>query len=157
MAVCLINSHANPDEERRVADMIRTLAPSLYVTASVDVSPEMYEFERTSTAVVNSYVGPVVHDYVSQLVEKCRDRGVGADLMIMQSTGGLLEADVVVRQPVQIIESGPAAGVIAVQNLSRALGFENVVAFDMGGTTAKRPCSRAVSRSSRPTTRSAAV
>lgn len=137
IAVCLLNSYAHPEEERRVAELVRSLAPSVYVTASVDVSPEMHEFERTSTAVVNSYVGPVVHEYVSELVARFRSGGVHATLMIMQSTGGLLEADVVVKQPVQIIESGPAAGVIAVQNLARTLGLDNVVAFDMGGTTAK--------------------
>jgi N-methylhydantoinase A len=137
VAVCLLNSYAHPDEERRVAEMVRAHEPSLYVTASVDVSPEMHEFERTSTAVVNSYVGPVVHKYVSELVAHLQARGVQATLRIMQSTGGLLEAPVVVEQPVQIIESGPAAGVIAVQNLAKTLGLDNVVAFDMGGTTAK--------------------
>ncbi|WP_432835246.1 hydantoinase/oxoprolinase family protein [Dactylosporangium sp. CA-092794] len=137
VAVCLLNSYARPDAERRVAELVRAHAPSLFVTASVDVSPEMHEFERTSTAVVNSYVGPVVHEYVAELVTRFRARGVRAPLLVMQSAGGLLDADAVVRQPVQIIESGPAAGVIAVQHLARSLGLSNVVAFDMGGTTAK--------------------
>lgn len=137
VAICLINSYANPDVERRVAEIVSEVAPDMYVTASVDVSPEMHEYERLSTAVVNSYVGPVVDEYVSSLAGNFRDQGVRAPIMIMQSTGGLLEADIVVKQPVQIIESGPAAGVIAVQNLAQELGFDNVVAFDMGGTTAK--------------------
>lgn len=137
VAIGLINSYANPGVERRVAEIVRETAPDLYVTASVDVSPEMHEFERLSTAVVNSYVGPVVEEYVSHLASNLRGQGVEAPIMIMQSTGGLLEADIVVQQPVQIIESGPAAGVIGVQHLAAELSLENVVAFDMGGTTAK--------------------
>lgn len=137
VAICLINSYVKPEVERRVAQLVRQSAPHLYVTASVDVSCEMHEFERLSTAVVNSYVGPVVDRYVSNLGDGLRQRGIAAPLTIMQSTGGLLEADVAVRQPVQIIESGPAAGVIGVQRLAAVLGLRNVVAFDMGGTTAK--------------------
>nr|WP_272923970.1 hydantoinase/oxoprolinase family protein [Streptomyces sp. SID3343] len=97
----------------------------------------MREYERTSTAVVNSYVGPQVHDYVTALGEGLRAAGVRAPLMIMQSGGGLLDAASVVGQPVRIIESGPAAGVIAVQKLARLMGLDSVVGFDMGGTTAK--------------------
>jgi N-methylhydantoinase A len=137
VAVCLINSHVRPDEERRVASQLRALLPGTYVTASVDISPQMQEFERTSTAVVNSYVGPQVHDYVTALGQGLRDEGVTAPLMIMQSSGGLLEATAVVERPVQIIESGPAAGVIAVQKLAQLMNLDSVVAFDMGGTTAK--------------------
>ncbi|MCP9206530.1 hydantoinase/oxoprolinase family protein [Streptomyces sp. NEAU-Y11] len=137
VAVCLINSYVRPEEERRVADELRALLPGRYVTASVDITPQMQEYERTSTAVVNSYVGPQVHDYVTALGEGLREAGVSAPLMIMQSSGGLLDAPSVVRRPVQIIESGPAAGVIAVQKLARHMGLASVVAFDMGGTTAK--------------------
>ncbi|MBB4684051.1 hydantoinase/oxoprolinase family protein [Amycolatopsis jiangsuensis] len=137
VAVCLVNSPLVPDEERAVADALRALLPGVYVSASVDISPEMGEFERTSTAVVNSYVGPVVHSYVTDLGAGLRRRGISAPFSIMQSSGGLLDARSVAGKPVQIIESGPAAGVIAVQKLARLLGLDNVVAFDMGGTTAK--------------------
>ncbi|WP_448332961.1 hydantoinase/oxoprolinase family protein [Streptomyces sp. DSM 41534] len=137
VAVCLINSYARPEEERRVAAELRALLPGTYVTASVDITPQMQEYERTSTAVVNSYVGPQVHDYVTALGEGLREAGVSAPLMIMQSSGGLLDAPSVVGRPVQIIESGPAAGVIAVRKLSQLMGLDSVVAFDMGGTTAK--------------------
>lgn len=137
VAVCLINSYVWPDEERRVAAELRSLLPGVYVTASVDVSPQMQEFERTSTAVVNSYVGPQVRDYVTALGHGLRDDGVVAPLMIMQSSGGLLDAASVVERPVQIIESGPAAGVIAVQKLAQLMNLDSVVSFDMGGTTAK--------------------
>ncbi|MFD0447615.1 hydantoinase/oxoprolinase family protein [Streptomyces indonesiensis] len=137
VAVCLINSYVRPEEERRVAAELRALLPGTYVTASVDITPQMQEYERTSTAVVNSYVGPQVHDYVTALGEGLREAGVSAPLMIMQSSGGLLDAPSVVGRPVQIIESGPAAGVIAVRKLSQLMGLDSVVAFDMGGTTAK--------------------
>ncbi|MFE5330018.1 hydantoinase/oxoprolinase family protein [Embleya sp. NPDC056575] len=137
VAVCLINSHVRPDEEQRVAAELRELLPGVYVTASVDISPQIREFERTSTAVVNSYVGPQVHDYVSALGDGLRAAGITEPLMIMQSSGGLLDAASVVRRPVQIIESGPAAGVIAVRKLAQLMGLDSVVAFDMGGTTAK--------------------
>jgi N-methylhydantoinase A len=137
VAVCLINSYVRPDVERKVADQLRDLLPGVFVTASVDVSPSLQEFERTSTAVVNAYVGPVVERYISDLSERLRSSGISASFLIMQSSGGLLPASAVAISPVQIIESGPAAGVTAVQKLTQTMGLQNVVAFDMGGTTAK--------------------
>ncbi|BBY85751.1 hydantoinase/oxoprolinase family protein [Mycolicibacterium tokaiense] len=137
VAICLLNSYAAPQVEREVAGQLRTLLPDVYVTASVDISPEMHEYERSSTAVVNSYVGPVVHRYVTELGHSLRSQGIAAPFSIMQSSGGLLDAETVVERPVQIVESGPAAGVIAVQKLAQLMGLDNVVAFDMGGTTAK--------------------
>jgi N-methylhydantoinase A len=137
VAVCLVNSHLRPDEERRVADLLRAELPDLYVTASVDLSPEPGEFERTSTATVNSYIGPVVHAYVTALEADLQTSGVTAPLLVMQSGGGLLDAAKVVERPVEIIESGPAAGVTAVTRLARLMALDGVVAFDMGGTTAK--------------------
>ncbi|WP_131735523.1 hydantoinase/oxoprolinase family protein [Actinomadura roseirufa] len=137
VAVCLINSYARPDEERRVAELLRAELPGVYVTASVDVSPQLQEYERTSTATVNAYIGPAVHGYLTRLEAALRDERVSAPLLVMQSSGGLLDAGSVGRRPVQIIESGPAAGVTAVQKLARLVGLSTVVAFDMGGTTAK--------------------
>ena len=137
VAVCLVNSYIRPDVERRVAEQLRTLLPDVFVTASVDISPAMQEYERTSTALVNAYVGPIVERYVFDLDARLKGLGVVAPFMIMQSSGGLLHASAVATAPVQIIESGPAAGVTAVQKLAQAMGLANVVAFDMGGTTAK--------------------
>jgi len=137
VAVCLLNSYVRPDEERRVADLLRAELPDVYVTASVDVSPQPHEFERTSTATVNAYVGPAVHGYLTRLEEGLQAAEVSAPLLVMQSSGGLLDAASVAQRPVQIIESGPAAGVTAVQKLARLIGLSTVVAFDMGGTTAK--------------------
>ncbi|RNL62599.1 hydantoinase/oxoprolinase family protein [Nocardioides marmoriginsengisoli] len=137
VAVCLLNSYVRPDEERRVADLLRAELPGVYVTASVDVSPQLQEYERTSTAAVNSYVGPAVHGYLTRLEAGLRNEGVVAPLLVMQSSGGLMDAGSVAERPVQIIESGPAAGVTAVQKLAEMIGLSTVVAFDMGGTTAK--------------------
>jgi N-methylhydantoinase A len=137
VAVCLVNSYRRPDEERRVADLLRQALPGTYVTASVDISPELQEFERTSTAVVNSYIGPVVRGYMDELRQQLSDSGLRAPCLVMQSSGGLMDAPAVSELPVQIIESGPAAGVTAAAKLARAMGLDNVVAFDMGGTTAK--------------------
>ncbi|MFI7108479.1 hydantoinase/oxoprolinase family protein [Nonomuraea sp. NPDC050227] len=137
VAVCLINSYVRPDEERRVAALLQAELPGVYVTASVDVSPQPHEFERMSTATVNAYVGPTVHGYLTRLEAGLRSAKVRAPLLVMQSSGGLLDAASVARRPVQIIESGPAAGVTAVQKLAQLIGLSTVVAFDMGGTTAK--------------------
>ena len=137
LAVCLINSHLRPDVERAVADSLASALPSVYVTASVDVSPEPGEYERTSTAVVNSYVGPTVKNYLADLQSDLAGIGVGAPVLVMQSNGGLIEADEAVRQPVRIIESGPAAGVVGTMKLCRRLNLESAVSLDMGGTTAK--------------------
>lgn len=137
VAVCLLNSYVRPDEERRIAELLRAELPAVYVTASVDVSPKPHEYERTSTATVNAYIGPTVHGYLSRLEAGLQGEKISAPLLVMQSSGGLLDAASVSRQPVQIIESGPAAGVTAAQKLAKLIGLSTVVAFDMGGTTAK--------------------
>lgn len=137
VAVCLINGYAAPEEERRVAEALRKALPDRFVTASVDISPEMHEYERTSTAVVNSYVGPVVQRYIADLDAGLRSHGLRAPFLIMQSSGGLMDAGTAAERPVQLIESGPAAGVMAVRKLTHRLKLDDAIAFDMGGTTAK--------------------
>ncbi|MDO8208801.1 hydantoinase/oxoprolinase family protein [Conexibacter sp. CPCC 206217] len=137
VAVCLINSYLQPELERSLAEQISALMPGVYVSASVDVSPEIREYERTSTVVVNSYVGPIVSTYVESMRRSLADAGAAAPLLIMQSSGGLMESSLAVQRPVQLIESGPAAGVVGVRDLARRKDLPLVVAFDMGGTTAK--------------------
>lgn len=137
VAVCLLNSYRNPDEERRVAEHLSTLLDDRYVSVSVDILPEIKEYERTSTTVVNAYVRPVVDRYVEELRTGLSGIGIDAPLRIMHSAGGLLDADRARRFPVQMIESGPAAGVIATRALMRRLDIADAIAFDMGGTTAK--------------------
>jgi len=137
LAVCLLNSYRNPDEERRIADRLTELIGDGYVTASVDILPEIHEYERSSTAVVNAYVRPTMDRYVEALENGLAGAGVTAPLLIMQSAGGLLTSTLARSRPVQLIESGPAAGVIAAQALAARLDLRDAITFDMGGTTAK--------------------
>jgi N-methylhydantoinase A len=137
VAVCLIHAYANPAHEREVGAAIRARAPHLHVTLSSEVLPEIREFERTSTAVANAYVMPVMDRYLSRLEAEMGALGIAAPLSVMQSNGGIMTAGRARRRPVQLIESGPAAGVIAAAALSRRAGLPNVISLDMGGTTAK--------------------
>jgi len=137
IAICLINSFANPAHEIAIRDIVRRKAPDLPCCISFDVLPEIKEYERTSTTVVNAYVLPVVSQYLSVLTAALQASGMKAPLLLMQSNGGLTPAEHAVRLPVHIIESGPAAGVIGAQAVAAAAGLPDVVSFDMGGTTAK--------------------
>jgi N-methylhydantoinase A len=138
VAVALLHSYCDPRHEQRVAQIVREgLPPTVYVSCSADILPEIREYERTSTAVVNAYVGPIVRDYIAALERDVRAIGVTGALQIMQSNGGVMTVEAAVRRPAYITESGPAAGVIACARLARALDLENVISFDMGGTTAK--------------------
>ena len=137
IAVCLVNSYANPVHERVVAEVVRELAPDLPCCASFDVLPEIKEYERTSTTVVNTYVLPIVERYLNSLRAELDARDLRAPLLIMQSNGGLTPAAEAATKPVNIVESGPAAGVVGARAVARQSGLENVISFDMGGTTAK--------------------
>ena len=137
IAVCLVNSYANPVHERVVAEVVGELAPGLTCCTSFDVLPEIKEYERTSTTVVNTYVLPIVERYLKTLRAALDTRGVSAPLLIMQSNGGLTPASEAAVKPVNIVESGPAAGVVGARAIARQCALENVVSFDMGGTTAK--------------------
>jgi N-methylhydantoinase A len=138
VAVALINSYANSDHERRVADILAKRVPrSLHLTLSSSLVPEIREYERTSTAVVNAYIGPVVAAYLAGLGDKLLAVGVRAPLTVMQSNGGVMGAAAAAAEPAYIVESGPAAGVIAAAAIARQSGLANVISLDMGGTTAK--------------------
>ena len=136
VAIAFLHSYANPIHEQQVLHALEQALPAIFVTASSDVCPEFREFERTSTAVVNAYIGPAVGHYIRGIAAEARAMGV-RDLMIVKSNGGLTSPENAARYPVHLIESGPAAGMIATAAYARALGRENVIAFDMGGTTAK--------------------
>ncbi len=137
IAVCLLNAFANPAHERIVQAAIQRLAPGLPHCISFDVLPEIKEYERTSTTVVNTYVMPVVASYLARLRAGLDAGEVPAPLYIMQSNGGLMTDEAAAKKPCTIIESGPAAGVVGAQSIARRMGFADVVSFDMGGTTAK--------------------
>jgi N-methylhydantoinase A len=136
VAICLLHAYANDEHERRLADAVGRALPDVFVTRSSDVSREFREFERTSTTTVNAYIGPAVSRYIRNLEGQLRQRGIG-QLAITKSNGGLTSSANASRFPVHLIESGPAAGVIATAVLARTEGRENLISFDMGGTTAK--------------------
>ena len=137
IAVCLINAFTNPLHETLIGERLRARFPETFVSLSTDVLPQIREYERTSTTVINAYVGPPVKHYVSSLIEQLRSAGIDGRLLMMQSSGGVISAQAVLDKPAQIIECGPAAGVIGARHLGKAQGYPNVITFDMGGTTAK--------------------
>lgn len=137
VAVCLLHSYRNPAHERRVGELIRARLPDVYLSLSIEVLPEIREYERTSTTVVNSYIGPIVQRYLASLRRRLSSAGLAARLRIMQSNGGIMSAGAAETMPAQIVESGPAAGVVGVYHAAQRAGLKNVISFDMGGTTAK--------------------
>jgi N-methylhydantoinase A len=137
IAVCLLHAYANPAHEQAVGVIVRERAPSIALTLSSDILAEMREFERTSTTVTNAYVMPVMARYLESLERELTRIGLRGPLLVMQSNGGVMTAEHGRRRPVHVIESGPAAGVIATAALSRRIGEGNVISIDMGGTTAK--------------------
>ena len=138
VAVCLLHSYANPAHERRTGELLKKhLNGKVYISLSSDILPEIREYERTSTAVVNAYIGPIVRHYVGSLSAQLKAAGVDGPLHIMQSNGGTMSAAAAAEKPAFLVESGPAAGVIACADIARSAGLGNVISFDMGGTTAK--------------------
>jgi N-methylhydantoinase A len=137
LAVCLLHSYLNPEHETRVAALAAEEAPQLIVTLSHEVSPTFREYERTSTTVVNAYVMTAIRDYLRGLGRALGERGYRGRLFVMQSSGGVATADAMERYPVRMIESGPAAGALMAGAYGEITGHRDLVAFDMGGTTAK--------------------
>ena len=137
VAVSYLHAYANPLHERATRSALHARLPQLDVTLSSDVDPEYREYERTSTTVVNALLRPLVRGYLQRLGIAARERGVTAPLYVMQSSGGMATLEAVLDRPATLLESGPAAGAIGAAFLGRALGIENVLSFDMGGTTAK--------------------
>jgi N-methylhydantoinase A len=137
IAILFLHSYRNPAHEQRVKAIIEESHPQLFVTASHELSQEYREFERTSTAAANAYVGPRVRSYLGEMDEHLKAAGFGGDFLIVQSTGGLFGADEAQSACIKMLESGPAAGVIGTKALCDSIGLANAIAFDMGGTTAK--------------------
>ena len=137
IAVCYINSYANDIHERRTVELIRELWPEVFVTSSVEVTREWREYERTSTAALNSYVMPVASSYIDRLDGRIKEIGCDAKEYIMQSNGGTTTFEQAKRTPINMVESGPVAGVYGSAILGKVIGEKNIIAFDVGGTTAK--------------------
>jgi len=137
IAVCLINSYQSPQHEELIGRYLAEKAPDLFVSLSKDVLPEIKEFERTSTTVVNAYIQPIVKRYLERFAQRLTRASIACPLLLMQSNGGVVGAARAAEKPIHIIESGPAAGVIGTLFVARQIGMENLISFDMGGTTAK--------------------
>jgi N-methylhydantoinase A len=137
IAICFLHSYQDPADEARMAEILRKLDNSKFITTSHEISRRSGEYERISTTVLNAYIGPRTSKYISNLEGLLGDDGFGGRLLIMQSNGGLMSADSAKRVPVAMMESGPVGGVIAAAQISSNLGYDNSIAFDMGGTTAK--------------------
>ena len=137
VAIFFMNSYVNPAHEEMAAAALRKLLPGVYVTFSTDLTREWYEYERCSTVAANAYVGPLVSTYVRRLESDLQMRQFDGSLFMMGSNGGLLSAERTCRQPIGLVESGPIGGCIGAGAYAETLGIKNVVAFDMGGTTAK--------------------
>ncbi|HEY4135806.1 MAG TPA: hydantoinase/oxoprolinase family protein [Alphaproteobacteria bacterium] len=137
VAVFFMNSYANPAHEEQAATYLKKLLPDVYVTHSTDLTREWYEYERASTVAANAYVGPQVNSYIRNLETDLRGKGFPGSLFMMGSNGGLLSVERTCRQPVGLVESGPIGGCIGAGAYGEALGLKNIIAFDMGGTTAK--------------------
>ncbi len=136
-AILFLNCYANADHERRAKEILEKNHPAMFVSASHELSQEYREFERCATVAANAYIGPKVRRYIGGIDAHMRKAGFDGSFLVVQSTGGLYEADQARNQCVRMLESGPAAGVIGTQALCRALKIDNAIAFDMGGTTAK--------------------
>lgn len=137
IAVCYINSYANDEHEKRTVELIRKLWPEVFVTSSIEVTKEWREYERTSTIALNSYVMPVASSYIDNLDRRLKETGCHAKEYIMQSNGGTTTFEQAKQTPINMVESGPVAGVYGSAILGKMIGEKNIIAFDVGGTTAK--------------------
>jgi N-methylhydantoinase A len=137
VAVAFLHSFTNPDHERRLGEAIARHLPDVAVTLSSEVSPEMREYERFSTACANAYLQPLIGRYLGKLERELTDAGFRCPLLLMTSGGGITTSETAIRFPVRLVESGPAGGAIFAACIARQHGLDQVVSFDMGGTTAK--------------------
>jgi N-methylhydantoinase A len=137
VAIGFLHSFTNPDHERRVGDAVARRLPHVAVSLSSDVSPEMREYERFSTASANAYLQPLIGSYLGKLARELEQSGFRCPMLLMTSGGGITTTETAIRFPVRLVESGPAGGAIFAACIARQHGLDQVVSFDMGGTTAK--------------------
>lgn len=137
VAVCLINSYVEPRHEHLIGDLLAREHPSLLVSLSCEVLPQIKEYERTSTTVIDAYLRPVMRAYLRGLAGRLREAGIAAPLLVMRADGGMMSAGAAAERPIFTVGSGPAAGVVAARHVAQRASPGDVIAFDMGGTTAK--------------------
>jgi N-methylhydantoinase A len=137
VAVLFLHAYANPVHEIRAKEILEQECPGLFVSVSHELSQEYREYERCSTVAANAYIGPKVRDYLAGIEDHIRDDGFDGPFLVVQSTGGLYEAEQAKSECIRMLESGPAAGVIGTKALCEIIGLDDAISFDMGGTTAK--------------------
>jgi len=137
LAVCFLFSFQNAAHEKRVAEIAAEVLPHVFVTCSSDIFPQFREYERTSTTVVNAYLGPRLSGYLQNMNTDLQGLGLAPSVNMMQSNGGIISWKEASRAPCKVVESGPAAGAIAAAHFGKLVGSSNIISFDMGGTTAK--------------------
>jgi N-methylhydantoinase A len=137
IAVCLLHAYVNPTHEKRVRDIVRDSYPEAVVSFSSEVAPEFREYFRASTTVINACIRPVVARYLLHIEKRLREVELPENLLVMQSSGGIATSAETREKPVFMVESGPAAGVMAAVHLCQTLDYRNAISFDMGGTTTK--------------------
>lgn len=135
IAICFLWSFMNSSHEAQVRDLIQREYPQVFVTASSDLAPQMGEYERTATAALNCYLGPVAYLYLRALGDKLREKGLSCPLLVMQSTGGVLPSEEIREKAVNTISSGPVGGITGALFLGKVLGYDNVICTDVGGTS----------------------
>ena len=137
VAISLVNGYLDDRHEAAIAEIMRARLPGLYVTAGSELTREWYEYERCCTAAANAVVGPRMARYARRLEDRLGEAGFGATLYMMGSNGGVLSVERTLKEPISLIESGPVGGCIGAGAFAAALGLPDLIAFDMGGTTAK--------------------
>ncbi len=137
VAIGFLHSYANPAHEQRVAELLRHALPNLFISLSAEISPQIREYDRLSTATANAYLQPLMAGYLGALETGLKNHGFNCPLLLLMSSGGLTTVDVAARLPVRLVESGPAGGAILAVDIARKTRIDRVVSFDMGGTTAK--------------------
>ena len=137
VAICLLNAYVNGGNERRLRDLLAERLPGVPVSLSSEVAPQIREYPRAATTVLNAYTQPIVAPYLARLSEALEERGFSGAPLIMMSNGGVLGAETAGRFPVRMVESGPAAGALAASHLAERMALDRLLSFDMGGTTAK--------------------
>lgn len=135
IAVCFLYGFLNTAHEARVIEILREELPDVFVSASHEVAPEFREYERMSTTVVNAYLGPVMQRYIQRLQQRLQDLGILVAPQLTQSNGGVIGFDMAARLPVRTVLSGPSTGVVAAQAIGKMAGYDNIITFDVGGTS----------------------
>ncbi|RLJ59344.1 N-methylhydantoinase A [Litoreibacter meonggei] len=137
VAIGLIHSYLNDSHEKLVRDVLAKRLPDVMISLSTEVSPQMREYERFNTVVANAYIKPLMKSYLGRLEGRLRDEGVGCNIFLMHSGGGIISLENAAEFPVRLVESGPAGGAVFAANIAARYGLDKVLSFDMGGTTAK--------------------